>query len=143
MQTVPRASDLIELSKQDTASLELVFRMKFIDLIKIIELFDSKQSQEFFKVNMAFMQETLKNHNHTNGGTCCNHNATSRYYIPRERMSTVDRIIDDKIFQNDLFFKENNYSNMHAILNQINVSFKTIHEKSKQAGMEMDEEKKK
>lgn len=55
MQTVPKAADLLELSKQEIASLELVFRLKFIDIAKIIELFDSKQSQEFLKMNSAFM----------------------------------------------------------------------------------------
>ena len=36
------AIDTQELSATDLSSLELVFRLKFIDIAKIVELFDSK-----------------------------------------------------------------------------------------------------
>jgi len=59
-------------------------------------------------------------------GSSCKHSASSKYYMPRDRMSTVDRIIDDKLFQSPSFFKENNHKNMHAVLDQINQSYKSI-----------------
>lgn len=128
MQTVPRPQDLLDLSTTDIASLELVFRLQFIDIAKIIELFDSKKSQEFVQMNKAYLSEHQKGgHSHHAG---CNHSYTSKYFIPRDRMTTVDKIIDDKLFQTTTFFKENNYANMHAILNQINQAMIAIVQQS-------------
>ena len=41
-------------------------------------------------------------------------------------MTTVDKIIDDKLFKSTTFFKENNHANMLAILNQINQAIRAI-----------------
>lgn len=71
------------------------------------------------------MVEHEKSHG-SGGHGGCKHNVTGKYYIPREKMSTVDKIIDDRIFKTPNFFKENGFRNMNAILLQVNQAYKSI-----------------
>ena len=115
---------LFEITPQNLVSLENLFRTQFFDLHKIISLFDSKLADEFKKLNGAF----LKHHQETTGhaGEGCCGNINSKYYIPRDRMSMVDQVIDDKIFKSKTFYSENNHQNMIATLSNIDHAFKSI-----------------
>ena len=68
---------------------------------------------------------------HGDHGHSCNHKSSSRIYIPRDRMSTVDKLLDDKLFKSQTFFTENNHKNMHAVLEQVHQSFSSILERGK------------
>ena len=51
---------LFEVPAADTASLERLFRTQFLDISKVIALFDQKRASEFKNVNGAFMIEHNK-----------------------------------------------------------------------------------
>ena len=46
-----------EISAENLKSMEALFRSQFLDIGKIIELFDSKKAQEFKKMNQIYFME--------------------------------------------------------------------------------------
>ena len=72
-----------EISKENLKSLETLFRSQFLDIGKIIELFDSKKAQEFKKMNQIYAMEDQGSHSHSHGG--CSHTSTNSIYIPADK----------------------------------------------------------
>jgi hypothetical protein len=120
----------MEITKENCHALENLIRTQFLDLHKIIEMFDQKQAGEFKRINAAFMEVALKEegrdhkgHMHDGTHAGCSHSAVRRYYMPEDRMSTVDRIMDGMLFKNNFFFTVEDYKNLRAILEDINRAF--------------------
>jgi hypothetical protein len=89
-------------------------------------------------MNAAFMEVHLKesgddhskhSHDGTHGG--CSHSATRKYYIPEDRMSTIDKIMNNMLFKNNLFFSVEEYKNLKAILEDINRAFAHFKQEAK------------
>ena len=72
-----------EISKDNLQSLEALFRSQFMDIGKIIELFDSKKAQEFKKMNQIYFMEDQESHSHGHGG--CSHSNSNSIYIPADK----------------------------------------------------------
>ena len=72
-----------EISKDNLQSLEALFRSQFMDIGKIIELFDSKKAQEFKKMNQIYFMEDQGSHSHGHGG--CSHTNSNSIYIPADK----------------------------------------------------------
>ena len=85
------------------------------------------------------MEKSCKSHDHGHGGGC-SHGATNEYYIPRDEMTSIDKLLDDQLFKSKTFFKSDNYKNMHEILKAINQSFKHIIESGKKTHGEPPED---
>ena len=72
------------------------------------------------------LKDSGHNHSgHAHDGTHagCSHSASRRYYMPEERMSTIDHIMNNMLFKSDLFFTVEDYKNLRAILEDINRAF--------------------
>jgi hypothetical protein len=122
----------------------------------VIGLVDPVKASEFRRKNIAAKAEHKHHHHHhdhhgydhdghdhghnhghsDSGGGCCGELA--EYFIPRSEMSSVDRLIDDKI-RTDHFFREN----MGQILERANMAVESICQKAKAKGMEVNEEARK
>lgn len=118
----------MEITKENCLALESLIRTQFLDLHKIIEMFNQKQASEFKRINAAFMEVELKGSNHSghaHDGTHagCSHSSARRYYMPEDRMSTIDKILNNMLFKNEMFFRVEDYKNMRAILEDINRAF--------------------
>ena len=50
----------MEITKENCLALESLIRTQFLDLHKIIEMFNQKQASEFKRINAAFMEVELK-----------------------------------------------------------------------------------
>lgn len=48
-------------------------------------------------------------HSHEGHQAGCSHSASLRYYMPKDRMSTVDKIINEILFERKDFFTCDNY----------------------------------
>ena len=82
-----------EITPQNCLKLEEIFRHKFLDLAKVIELFDPNLVTKFKAINKAHMKHDC---DESKGGCC--HSVTNRFYMPRDAMSSIDRILDDILF---------------------------------------------
>lgn len=128
-------SQTFEIPVEDITSLEQLFRTRFLDISRILELFDSKRASEFKKVNTAFMLDHQNNHDHGDGHGCASHSAVNKYYMPKERMTVVDKIIKEKLFESRTFFTADQHRHMKGVLAQINEAYKHILEKGQARGM--------
>lgn len=98
-----------------------MFRSQFVDLAKLVELGSPKDVDSFKQTNGHYMKEHMKKDGHSEDD-CCG-SVTSRYYMPRDKMTTADRIIDDMLFRRKDWFSKHNFKNMRAILENINGSY--------------------
>ena len=72
------------------------------------------------------LKETGHNHSgHAHDGTHggCSHSSLRRYYMPEDRMSTIDKLLNNMLFKNNLFFTVEEFKNLKAILEDINRAF--------------------
>lgn len=134
-----------ELTAENLLKLENIFRNRFLDIQKIIGLFNQNQAKEFRRINAAFMQAQLKeeggdhaNHKHDGTDSGCCHSANLRYYMPKERMSTCDKIINEMLFENKNFFTSENHKNLIAILHDVSEAMNHFKAKAKTMGKEVD-----
>ena len=74
-------------------------------------------------------------HDHGGHGGCASHSATTRYYMPKERMTTLDTVIYDLLFDSKTFFTCDNHHRLKAVLSQIHESRAHILNKGKEKGM--------
>ena len=79
-------NQIFEITPDNLQSLERLLRTQFLDICKIIELFDGKKAQEFKKMNTAYLTEHQNKHgDHDNHGHGCSHSASGAIYIPIEK----------------------------------------------------------
>ncbi len=82
----------LEITRGNLDRLEKLFRTQFLDLAKIVELFNPKAAADFKSMNAAYMKEHHKSHDHhhEHGEGGCSHEETKRYFIPADKMSAVE-----------------------------------------------------
>jgi hypothetical protein len=109
-----------EITKDNLQSLETLFRSQFLDIGKIIELFDSKKAQEFKKMNQIYFMEDQGSHSHGHGG--CSHTSSNSIYIPADKQTIVCKIISEKLLKSKTFFTNNNHNHLYNVLFNIDAA---------------------
>ena len=106
---------------------------QFVDISKIIGLVDASKAEEFRQKNRAAKIEHDKHHDHhgenAGGGHSCG-DLNTRYYIPEEEMSYVDKVINSRVSQKG-FIKQN----LTLILKRANDATNSIMAKARQRGI--------
>ena len=92
-----------------------MFRDQFLDLTKIVELFNPKAAAEFKKMNATYMKQHLIEHSEEG----CDHKESKAYFIPPEKMSAVDKVTNEMIFKRKDFFKLESGKNLKAVLEEM------------------------
>ena len=93
-----------------------------MDIVKIISFVDSVRAEEFKRKNTAAMREQGL------GGGCCS--VTNKYFIKEESMSTIDRLLHDKV-KSEHWFK----ANLKIILEKTEHAISTMLSRAKDRGM--------